>query len=160
MGSIQCLPHYRRQSPEGTGIPYSPYYQANWEQQKGKFQKSEDIRKRFGRDVRVLQRDELIALLGKKTIEEEDKEERISEGRQPVLRRYISGTIKLRTHFKGKTVTARVKRDGTINYRGKIYLSPSQAAAAACKRRTCNGWSFWRYERAPGDWVPLNELRR
>ena len=24
--------------------------------------------------------------------------------------------------------------------------------AAACARRTCNGWRFWEHERAPGDW--------
>jgi Restriction Enzyme Adenine Methylase Associated len=43
---------------------------------------------------------------------------------------------------------------------GKEYTSPSLAAAAACKRKTCNGWTFWQYERAPGDWVPLNALRK
>ena len=51
-------------------------------------------------------------------------------------------------------------RDGSINFRGKVYSSPSLAGAAACKRRTCNGWTFWQYERAPGDWVALNELRK
>ena len=74
--------------------------------------------------------------------------------------RYISGPMKLKTHFKGKTLKARVRRDGSINFGGKIYSSPSLAGAAACKRRTCNGWTFWQYERAPGDWVPLNELRK
>jgi len=129
--------------------------------QKGKFICSEDIRRRFSRDVRSHQRDELISLLGKKIIEEEEKEEkRISEGKQPVLRKYISGPIKLRAYFKGKTLKARIRRDGSINFRGKIYSSPSLAAAAACKRRTCNGWNFWRYERAPGDWVKINELRK
>ena len=28
------------------------------------------------------------------------------------------------------------------------------------RRKTGNGWTFWRYERAPGDWVLLDELRR
>jgi len=51
-------------------------------------------------------------------------------------------------------------RVGSINFRGKVYSSPSLAGAAACKRRTCNGWTFWQYERAPGDWVALNELRK
>jgi hypothetical protein len=36
---------------------------------KGKFQKSEDIRRRFARDVRTYQRDELIWLLGRKVAE-------------------------------------------------------------------------------------------
>jgi hypothetical protein len=37
---------------------------------------------------------------------------------------------------------------------------PSLVGASACKRRSCNGWTFWQYERAPGDWVLLNELRK
>jgi hypothetical protein len=37
---------------------------------------------------------------------------------------------------------------------------PSLVAATACKRQTCNGWTFWKYERAPGDWVPLDNLRK
>lgn len=128
--------------------------------QKGKFLRSDDIRRRFAREVRTHQRDELISLIGKTIVEEEEEEGRFSEGRRPVLGKYISGPMKLRTHFKGKTLNARVRRDGSINFGGKIYSSPSLAGAAACKRRTCNGWTFWQYERAPGDWVLLNELRK
>lgn len=126
---------------------------------KGKFQKSEDIRRRFARDVRMYQRDELISLLGKKILFDEEREE-ILKGKRPVLSKYINAPMKLRTRYKGKTLEARVRRDGSINFKGKVYLSPSLAAAAACKRRSCNGWAFWKYERAPGDWVKLNELRK
>jgi hypothetical protein len=38
--------------------------------------------------------------------------------------------------------------------------SPSLAAARAVKHRTCNGWTFWQYQRSPGDWVPLTTLRK
>jgi hypothetical protein len=128
--------------------------------QKGKFIKSEDIRRRFARDVRSHQHAELISLLGKQILEEEEEEGRFFEGRKPILAKHITGPMKLRTRFKGKTLTARVKRNGLIRFRGKVYSSPSVAGAVACKRRTCNGWTFWKYERAPGDWVRLNELRK
>jgi hypothetical protein len=128
---------------------------------KGKFQKSDDIRRRFARDVRSYQHNELISLLGKKILEEEEEEEgEFYEGRKPVLGKYIEGPMKLRARYKGKILSARVRRNGLIRFRGKIYSSPSQAGAVACKRRTCNGWTFWQYERAPGDWIPLNELRK
>jgi hypothetical protein len=127
--------------------------------QKGKFISSDDIRRRFARDVRSRQREELVSLLGKK-IPLEEEEEESPRGKQPVLAQYITAPMKLQTRFKGKTLKARVRRDGSINFNGRIYLSPSLAAAAACKRRTCNGWTFWQYERAPGDWVQLNELRK
>jgi hypothetical protein len=127
--------------------------------QKGKFAKSEDMRRRFARDVRSKWRVELTSLLGKKVPLEEEEEKR-EEGKQPVLAQYIKGPVKLQALYKRSIIKARLRRDGSISFRGKVYRSPSQAAAKACKRRTCNGWTFWKYERAPGDWVKLNELRK
>jgi hypothetical protein len=105
-------------------------------------------------------RDDLTSLLGKGAAQKEDEEEEREEGKQPVLAQYIKAPLKLQARYKRKTIKARVRRDGSISFQGTIYHSPSQAAAKACGRRTCNGWTFWQYERAPGDWVPLNELRK
>ena len=128
---------------------------------KGKFQKSEDIRRRFARDVRTYQRDELIWLLGREVVGVGGVEaEMNSKRKEAVLAKYIDGPMKIQVKFKGKILKARVRRDGLIRFRRKLYSSPSHAGAAACKRRTCNGWTFWQYERAPGDWVQLNELRK
>jgi predicted GIY-YIG superfamily endonuclease len=127
--------------------------------QKGKFLKSEDIRRRFSKDIRSKQHDELISLLGKEKISEVE-ETRLVTGKQAVLADYIEGSIKLQAPYKGKIIKAHVSRNGSIKFEGKVYMSPSHAGAAACKRRSCNGWTFWQYERAPGDWVPLNELRK
>jgi len=74
--------------------------------------------------------------------------------------REFTGQMKLRAFYKGKKLTARVRRDGSIRFAGKIFTSPSLAAGTAVKRRTCNGWTFWEYERAPGDWVKLDKLRK
>jgi len=65
----------------------------------------------------------------------------------------------LRASLKRRKFKARVRKDGLIRFRGKLFNSPSAAGIAAC-RRACDGWYFWRYERAPGDWVKLNELRK
>ncbi len=127
--------------------------------QKGKFLKSEDIKRRFARDIRSKQHDEILLLLGKQKKLKAEKTP-LDTGKQAVLAKYIERTIKLRAPYKGKTIKANVRRNGSISFNGKVYLSPSLAAAAACKRRSCNGWTFWQYERAPGDWVPLNELRK
>jgi hypothetical protein len=77
----------------------------------------------------------------------------------PVLAPYVKERLYLRAKHKGKRVRARVRRDGKIRYAGKLFNSPSLAAVAVC-RRPMNGWTFWTYERAPGDWVSLNELRK
>ena len=79
------------------------------------------------------------------------------DGRTPPLAKYVTAAFPIRTHFKGKVLKATVRRDGSIRYAGKIHNSPSLAAAR--KRPTCNGCDFWNFERAPGDWVPLDALR-
>lgn len=126
----------------------------------GKFPKSEDIRRRFARDIRVFQRDELRAILGKSFEEEEENLSERREGRSPVLARYIKTSTRLRARHKGKLLRAHVRRDGQVRYAGKNYNSPSLAGAAAAKRKSCSGWTFWTYERAPGDWVVLDKLRK
>ncbi len=129
--------------------------------QKGKLPRSEDIRRAFVRGMRQRQKDELRALVGRETLRVEGTtEEEVDDGRRPVLAGYFQGRAKLITTYKGKRITARVRRDGKIRFAGKLYNSPSLAGAAACKRRTCNGWTFWQYERAPGDWVMLDCLRK
>jgi hypothetical protein len=49
---------------------------------------------------------------------------------------------------------------GKIQRRLGAARSHSARRAAACKRKTYNGWTFWRYERALGDWVLIDELRK
>jgi predicted GIY-YIG superfamily endonuclease len=127
--------------------------------QKGKFLKSEDIRRRFARDIRLRHHNELLSLLGKEKVSGVE-EGKLANGKQAALANYIEGPIKLQARYKGKIIKAHVRRNGSIKFKGKVYWSPSLAAARACKRRTCNGWTFWQYERAPGDWVRLNELRK
>ncbi len=129
--------------------------------QKGKFAKSEDLRRRFRRDIKrsvMAQVDGLFAEYRPVRRQREPTVE-AEAGRTPVLAEYISGAMNLRARFKGAALLARVRRDGTVRFAGKLYTSPSLAAAAACKRKTCNGWKFWQYERAPGDWVLLDTLR-
>jgi len=81
------------------------------------------------------------------------------EGKRPVLAPLVTKRFALRWPYKGKLYRATVRRDGSIRYAGKVYNSPSLAAAAVAKHPV-NGWVCWRYERAPGDWVILDELRR
>lgn len=130
--------------------------------QKGKFARSEDLRKRFRRDIRRSVLTEVDGLFGDTRAVRNERKPVVKDhdGRTPVLAACISAPMLIRAKFKGQFVVARVRRDGTVRFAGKVYTSPSQAAAIACKRPTCNGWTFWRYERAPGDWVLLDKLRK
>lgn len=127
--------------------------------QKGKFPNSENLRRRFSRDIRVGQDVELLELLGERGQTPPPKIVGKESGRRPVLADYVNRPGVLEAHFKGATIKARVLRNGSIRYQGRVYNSPSLAAAKACNRKTCDGWRFWTYERAPGDWVPLRTLR-
>ena len=127
--------------------------------QKGRFAKSIDIKRRFARDMRARQRIELNMMLGKANVQV-SRAKPSRSGRAPSLVKHGIGPTTLRARFKGKVLKARVRRDGTIRFNGEVFQSPSLAAAAAIKRRTCNGWTFWSYQRAPGDWVLLDVLRR
>ena len=129
-------------------------------EQKGRFKDSENLKRTLKRDIKRHQRDELLSLIGQDV---EEKKRKISKKkdhkRRPILAKYIRGPMKLRAVLKGKVFRARVRRDGTIRFRGKVYFSPSAAGGAACKRSS-NGWYFWKYERAPGDWIRLREIRK
>ena len=129
--------------------------------QKGKFAKSEDLRRRFKRDLSADMRSIINDILGKPTpVLPRQTVTTKDDGRKPVLADYITGSMKLRAHHKGKTLRAFVRKSGKIRFGGKTYTSPSLAGQAAVKRPTCNGWIFWQYERAPGDWVTLDNLRK
>jgi len=133
--------------------------------QLGKFAKSENLRPDLARRIRECDRQRLDDLLGRNRVPVEDEDDdRGRDGRkaaQPPLARYLSKPIKLRRRYKGRMLRANVRRDGVIRFNGRQYRSPSLAASVAMRRRTaCNGWTFWTYERAPGDWVRLAELRK
>ena len=127
--------------------------------QKGKFHKAESLRSKFSADIRRIQQAEWRSVIGKSAAGEHTASKLDARG-GAVLEAYITRPMKLKATFKGNNIVAQVRRDGIIRLEGKKFTSPSLAAAAACKRKTCNGWTFWKYERAPGDWVKLDNLRK
>jgi hypothetical protein len=128
--------------------------------QSGKFIKSENLKSQLSRDLRKQHRQELDYLIGRSTSPIPKRRRRkVVEDGAPVLSAYFDKSTKLRGFFKGKMMRARVRRNGLIRYKNRDYKSPSLAGWAVV-RRSCNGWKFWKYERAPGDWVLLDELRR
>lgn len=127
---------------------------------KGNLKKAESLRSRFKADVHrhhALERQELLGLPSHTA---PSTRKGIKDKSLPVLAVFAKNGLRLRTKFKGKYLHARVLKSGVIVFEGKRFNSPSLAAAAACNRPTCNGWTFWRYERAPHEWVLLDGLRR
>lgn len=129
---------------------------------KGKFQKSENLKRVLKKDIKAFQYSELMELLGQEVEELEEEFPRLRKRgnrRKPTLAPHIRKAFRVRAKYKGKTYKARVLRDGSVRYKGKTYNSPS-AAGIAVRKKSTDGWYFWKYERAPGDWIKLNELRK
>lgn len=127
-------------------------------QQSGRFARSENLRRRFTKDIKELQSQELARLIGgKRRLKAKPPGGRLKGSE---LASYLAqrGATQLRASYKGRLFKARVRSDGKVRFDGQIYNSPS-AAAVAVVGRACNGWSFWKLERAPGDWVSLKRLR-
>ncbi len=125
----------------------------------GNFIKAQDLRSIFKKSITDAQQKELVGLGLKKTKELPKSKEAETKGRKPVLAPYVKEKFEVRFRYKGKLHKATVRKDGSILYKGQNYNSPSMAAVAIT-HRAMNGWATWSYERAPGDWVLLDVLRK
>jgi len=129
--------------------------------QLGRFAASENLKSRLAKDLRRQQSEEIATLLGKKrrTRTAPRRVRRAPSDGEGVLASYLTKGIRIRAQYNGRTVLARVHKNGWIRYGDYLYKHPSGAGVAVRKNRT-NGWKFWHYQRSPGEWVPLDELRR
>jgi len=126
--------------------------------QKGKFYRADDLRRSFRKQVSEFQKVELEALFYSKAVKEKFKRRIAAEGRAPALKPYTKKGFRIRFDYKGKRYIAKVRKNGKINYRGKLFNSPS-LAAAAITRHPMSGWICWKYQRSPGEWVYIDKLR-
>lgn len=109
--------------------------------QLGKFSGAENLVRRFRREIFDKQNADLDQLLGR--IRKEKRAARKS--------------TRLHATSKGRVVRARLLKSGQVRWKGKVYTSPS-AAATAVRGFPTNGKLYWKYQRSPGDWVPLAEM--
>ena len=140
--------------------------------QKGKFGKADNLNRKVRSDFKKALNEELDEIFSKQSKPKIEKNviKKSRKGRNPVLASYFSKKMQIRFKSKGKLFIAHVRSDGTIKFaresadadilKDKIFTSPSVAAAVALRRKSNNGWRTWKYERAPGDWVLIDELRK
>ena len=130
--------------------------------QTGKFVNSKNIMPDFKQGIKNKHKREFRALCGLETVKENSKRpsaKTTEKNHRPVLAAYIKKPLEIRLTLKGNLYKAIVKKDGSISYKGRIYNSPSLAGKAAIGRNV-NGWTSWKYQRTPGDWVLLDTLRK
>ena len=143
--------------------------------QRGKFALAEDLQGKLKQDIRKYQVEEIELLFGKtrsmKEINKSLKRKSIPQkvSRKPTLAPFVKQRFKIKFNYKNKQYFANVRKDGSITFtsnstdyqrvRSKVFTSPS-LAATHITGRPMNGWLTWKYERAPGDWVLLDVLRK
>ncbi len=131
---------------------------------RGRLARAENLRFELQAKIKTAQAKQLISLLGaKKRIKLKQKksqpQRRARIARQPSLASYVKKRFKIRAKYRGKSYEAKVRSNGTINFNGNLFNSPSMAGKAATGRST-NGWWFWHFKNKKGEWVRLRELRR
>lgn len=122
--------------------------------QRGKLAQSKDMRRRIAQAIRRKQHSEVSSLFGKGTAPIA-----LAKGGDSDLTRLLPQGARIRGTLRKEVFRARVRRNGTVRFRGVSYKSLSLAAHAAIKRPT-NGWWFWQVERGRGTWVRLTKIRK
>lgn len=127
----------------------------------GKLKGAKNLASSFRQQIAEQQKEELQKLFGIIAKRQTRKIlQSVENGkRKATLDEYVDKRFKIKATYKGKTYIARVRSDGTINYEGQIFTSPSLAGKAVVKH-ACDGWKFWTYRNKNGEWVKLDELRK
>lgn len=127
---------------------------------KGKFANSTNIKPRLTEDIKEYYEQEMVSILGGKKKKKPATTAPDSKEHKTQLGPYITKRFNIRADYKGYIYSAKVHKDGTIVYEGKKYNSPSLAGIAVNKKKTVNGWKFWKYRDDNGEWVYIDELRK
>jgi len=128
--------------------------------QRGRFIRSENLLNKVRAEYRRRRKEDEEAMglrprLGGPTPKPKTPRPKKRKGKTALVEEDIK---RLRGKYKRKTYWARVLKDGQISTGGRRYRSLSAAASAVTKQPT-NGWWFWHYERAPGEWLRLKVMR-
>jgi hypothetical protein len=106
--------------------------------------------------IREKQSGEMALLLGRKMAAR--KQRLVTDNGSKALKFFPNGA-RLRATHKGETFTARLRKDGTVWFKGTKHASLRSAAIAAIGRPVY-GWWFWRAERGKNHWVRLSDFKR
>ena len=136
---------------------------ATGNRQSGQMRRAENLKRKLARSIRMKQKAELYALMGRK-MKVGKTAGKMKGGRSgraydaAGIAEHFGKAMTLKATFKGKSCRARLRKNGTLSCRGKSNLTPTEAAEVATGRRV-NGFYFWKIERGPGDWVKLKDVQ-
>ncbi|MGD1042488.1 MAG: GIY-YIG nuclease family protein [Sedimentisphaerales bacterium] len=130
---------------------------------KGKLKKSKNLRpllKRMLKDEWIIRRGGILGENEKDTRRVEHRKRKIKKTDKRPLQGYFPQGKVIHANYKGKEYKAWVYSNGRIKVNGEIFDSPSLAGIAITKKKTMNGWRFWKYKDKTGELVYIDKLRK
>lgn len=128
----------------------------------GRLRQAQNLQRPLDRKIKAEQEKRRKKIFGdteKGTFDRKSRKTSTGIKRISTLAKWINSRFKIKAVWKGKMYVARVRSDGTINYNGNIYTSPSLAGRAVVNH-ACDGWHFWKYQNKNGKLVKLDKLRK
>ena len=130
---------------------------------KGKLKGSKDLRRSLKALLRKDFKEFIDDLLGGGEPARKKGKRRKAKGRgERPLKGYFPKGKMIYTSYKGKDYKAWVYGGGTIKIipSGELFNSPSMAGISVTKKKTMNGWRFWKYKDKNGELVYIDQLRK
>jgi len=126
---------------------------------RGRFIKSQNLYRTLNRSITDYDADKRAQLLGG-WVEKRRHQIRASKAKgKGALRGLVTKRVVLKGWNGDWEYTASLRKDGTIQYDGKIYDTPNASARAALGKPV-GGWRFWHFKNNNGDWVRLGSIKR
>jgi len=136
---------------------------------RGRLGRSKNLVRKLGAAIKERQREERIGMLGdgkgkatrKKVKKGRKRARKAAKGARPLKGYFPKGKM-IYTSYKGKDYKAWVYGGGTIKIipSGKLFNSPSMAGISVTKKKTMNGWRFWKYKDKNGELIYIDQLRK
>jgi hypothetical protein len=133
---------------------------------RGKLKQSKDLRPLLKRKLKDEWEKQLGGIIGDKgrpfgRIRKEKKGKKAGKSNRP-MKGYFPGGKMIYARYKGEDYRAWVMGNGRIKIipSGELFDSPSLAGIAITKKRTMNGWRFWKYKDKNGELVYIDQLRK
>jgi len=124
----------------------------------GGFARSKSLFGQLNEEIKEIDADRRAVILGG-AVARRRRRTKVSRKSELPLAGFAERHSPLRARYKGQTIRASLRTDGTIYFQNKVYRSPSSAGRAVLGR-ACDGWAFWKYKNEKGKWVSLRSLRR
>jgi hypothetical protein len=131
---------------------------------RGKLKQSKDLRPLLKRKLKDEWIKQLGGIIGDKVrpfgrIRKEKKGKIKGKSERPLRGYFPEGKV-IYANYKGKAYKAWVSTSGRIRVNGKHFNNPSLAGLEITKKRTMNGWRFWKYKDKNGELVYIDQLRK